>query len=166
MRFVVPVVCLLTCASAVFAQSDRSQITGTVSDPAGAVVGNAAVQARNVNTGLEYQTVSTTTGNYALNELPVGRYEMTVAVPGFKKYVRQGLDVLAAQTYRIDIALEVGATSDSVTVTENTPLLKTESGELGHSVTGQALNSLPVLGIGSGFAARARASSSSTLPTR
>ena len=152
MRFSVPVVCLLTCVSAVVAQSDRSQITGTVSDPAGAVVANAPVQAKNVNTGLEYQTVSTTTGNYTLNELPVGRYEMTVAVPGFKKYVRQGLDVLAAQTYRIDISLEVGATSDSVTVTENTPLLKTESGELGHSVTGQALNSLPVLGIGSGFA--------------
>jgi hypothetical protein len=152
MRFVVPAVCLLTCVSTVLAQSDRSQITGTVSDPAGAVVGNAPVQAKNVNTGLEYQTVSTTTGNYTLNELPVGRYEMTVTVPGFKKYVRQGLDVLAAQTYRIDISLEVGATSDSVTVTENTPLLKTESGELGHSVTGQALNSLPVLGIGSGFA--------------
>jgi len=152
MRLATFLLCLSTCVSVLFAQSDRSQITGTVSDPAGAVIANAPVQAKNINTGLEYQTISTTTGNYTLNELPVGRYEMTVAVAGFKKYVRQGLDVLAAQTYRIDIGLEVGATSDSVTVTENTPLLKTESGELGHSVTGQALNSLPVLGIGSGFA--------------
>jgi carboxypeptidase family protein/TonB-dependent receptor-like protein len=152
MRLATLVVCLSTCVSVMLAQSDRSQITGSVSDPAGAVVANAPVQAKNVNTGLEYQTLSTATGNYTLNELPVGRYELSVTVPGFKKYVRQGLDVLAAQTYRIDISLEVGATSDSVTVTENTPLLKTESGELGHSVTGQALNSLPVLGIGSGFA--------------
>ncbi|MCU1336095.1 MAG: Cna B-type protein [Bryobacterales bacterium] len=151
MRLAIFVFCLSACVSTVLAQSDRSQITGTVSDPAGALVANAPVLAKNINTGLEYQTASTATGNYTLNELPVGRYELTVIVPGFKKYVRQGLDVLAAQTYRIDIGLEVGATSDSVTVTENTPLLKTESGELGHSVTGQALNSLPVLGIGSGF---------------
>ena len=152
MRFAILALILSSFLPAVFAQSDRSQITGTVSDPAGAVVAAVPVQAKNINTGLEYQTVSTATGNYTLNELPVGRYELTATVPGFKKYVRQGLDVLAAQTYRIDIGLEVGATSDSVTVTENTPLLKTESGELGHSVTGQALNSLPVLGIGSGFA--------------
>ena len=104
---------------------DRSQITGTVSDPAGAIVAGAPVSAKNINTGLEYQAATTTTGNYTLNELPVGRYEVTVAVPGFKKFIRAGLDVLAAQTYRIDIGLEVGATSDSVTVTENTPLLKT-----------------------------------------
>src|ERR1700687_3843949 len=106
MRLATLAVCLSACVSVVLAQSDRSQITGTVSDPAGAVVGNAPVQAKNVNTGLEYQTTSTGTGNYTLNELPVGRYELTVIVPGFKKYVRQGLDVLAAQTYRIDIGLE------------------------------------------------------------
>ena len=102
MRLASLLLILSTCVS-MFAQSDRSQITGTVSDPAGAVIANAPVQAKNINTGLEYQTNSTATGNYTLNELPVGRYELTVAVPGFKKYVRQGLDVLAAQTYRIDI---------------------------------------------------------------
>ena len=83
--------------------------------------------------------------------LPVGRYEITVAVPGFKRFVRQGLQVAAAQAYRIDITLEVGATTDSVTVTEAAPLLKTESGELAHSVTSDNLNTLPVVGIGSGF---------------
>src|SRR5206468_12831603 len=95
-----------------------------------------------------YQSASTNTGNYALPELPAGNYEITVTVAGFKKYVRQGLDIQAAQTIRVDIALEVGAASESVTVTEQAPLLKTESGELSHSVTGQTLNQLPVLAIG------------------
>ena len=113
----------------------------------------APVVARNAGKrGAEYQTVSTNTGNYTLSELPVGRYGLTVTVAGFKKYQRQGLAVQAAQTYRIDVTLEVGSSSESVTVTEAAPLLKTESGELSHNVTGEALDTLPVLGIGSSFA--------------
>ena len=61
-------------------------------------------------------TSSTATGNYALPELPVGNYELTVSVAGFKKYVRRGLEVQAAQTYRIDVSLEVGQATESVTV--------------------------------------------------
>ena len=150
MKFRILAVALLL-AAAVFAQSDRSSVTGTVSDPAGAVVASAPILAKNLDTGVEYQAGTTATGNYTLPELPVGRYEITVAVPGFKRFVRQGLQVAAAQAYRIDITLEVGATTDSVTVTEAAPLLKTESGELAHSVTSDNLNTLPVVGIGSGF---------------
>ncbi len=135
-----------------FAQSDRSQITGTIFDPAGAVVANAPVHARNLDTGGEYDAVSTTTGNYTLNELPVGRYQLNVTAPGFKSFVRDGFSVQAAQTYRIDVPLEVGATTDSVTVTAEAPLLNTESGELSKNVTSANLNKLPVLGIGSAFA--------------
>jgi hypothetical protein len=87
-----------------FAQSDRGAITGTVSDPAGAVVANAAIQARNVGTGALYDVATTPTGNYMLAELPAGAYEVTVTVPGFKKYVRSGLTVQVAQTLRIDPA--------------------------------------------------------------
>jgi hypothetical protein len=143
---------LFLFASAAFGQSDRSTITGTISDPGGAVVASAPVEARNLSTGLMYQSVSTATGNYTITELPVGQYELTVAVSGFKKYVRQGFAVQAAQTYRIDVTLEVGAASDSVTVTAEAPLLKTESGELSHNLTGESLDTLPVLGIGSNFA--------------
>ncbi len=141
--------CVLLVLGSAFAQSDRSTITGTISDPAGAVVANAAISAVNQDTGIEYQAASTATGNYGINELPVGRYQLSVTVPGFKKYVRQGLDVQARQTYRIDIALEVGNATESVTVQAEAPLLKTESGELSHNVTGANLDALPVLGIGS-----------------
>src|SRR5215813_4874602 len=90
--------CLLLTAAAAFAQGDRGTITGTVSDPAGAVVANAEIQARNTETGAVYPTQSTATGNYTLSQLPAGSYEMTVTVQGFKKYVRQALTVEVAGT--------------------------------------------------------------------
>src|SRR5947209_7591849 len=100
----------LTClvSSTTFAQSDRGTITGTIADPAGAIIAVAAIEARNLETGGAYRTVSTNTGNYTLSELPAGSYELTVAVPGFKRYVRSGITVLVAQTLRIDVALVVG----------------------------------------------------------
>src|SRR5262249_11352754 len=94
----------------------------------------------------------TGTGNYTLPELPAGRYELSVSVPGFKKYLRQGLALQAAQTYRVDVTLEVGSAAESVTVTEAAPLLKTESGELAHNVSNEALDTRPILGIGSNSA--------------
>ena len=137
-------------ALAAFAQSDRGTITGTIADPAGAVVANAPVQARNVETGAVYQAASSTTGNYTLSQLPTGTYEITVSVPGFKKFVRSDLLLPVAQTLRIDVVLEVGANTESVTVTEASPLLKTESGELSHNVATDTMDNLPVLAIGSG----------------
>src|ERR1700681_4614121 len=108
---------LFVLTLAAFAQSDRGTITGTIADPAGAVVANAAIEARNVDTGAIYPVASSSTGNFTLAELPAGNYEVSSTVPGFKKYVRRGLTVQVAQTVRIDVALEVGSASESVTVT-------------------------------------------------
>ena len=107
-----------------------------------------AVEARNVQTGAVYQTTSTSTGNYTLPQLPAGNYQLSVAVTGFKRFVQQNIAVPVAQTIRIDVALEIGAASESVTVTAEVSLLKTESGELSHNVASQRLDSLPILGIG------------------
>ena len=82
----------------------------------------------------------------------MGTYEVTVAVPGFKRYTRTGLTVQVAQTLRIDITLEVGAATESVTVEAAAPLLKTESGELSHNVTTDTVDNLPILGIGASAA--------------
>jgi hypothetical protein len=148
MRCVKVVLCLLAISAVARAQSDRGTITGTVSDPAGAVVASAPIQARNTQTGVLYESATSTTGNYTLVQLPAGTYEVTVSVPGFKTYTRSGLQVQVAQTIRIDIALEVGSSAESITVTEAAPLLKTESGELSHNVAVGEMNSLPILGIG------------------
>ncbi|HJT88027.1 MAG TPA: TonB-dependent receptor [Bryobacteraceae bacterium] len=143
---------LFACAWAGFAQGDRGTITGTISDPAGAVVPSAAIEARNIETGTAYQAASTSTGNYTLPQLPAGTYEVAVTVPGFKKFIRSGITVQVAAIVRIDIPLEVGAATESVTVQADAALLKTESGELSHNVTTDAVDSLPILGIGSAMA--------------
>jgi hypothetical protein len=144
---------LLFFALAALAQSDRGTITGTVSDPAGAVVANAPIQAKHLETGAVYEAATSTTGNYTLSQLPTGTYELTISVDGFKKFVRQNLALPVAQTLRIDAKLEVGSNAESVTVTEAAPLLKTESGELSHNVSVNTMNSLPVLGIGASASA-------------
>jgi hypothetical protein len=140
---------LLTFAA--FAQSDRGTITGTVSDAAGAVVPNAAVTAINSETGVQSRTVTTSTGNYTLASLPSGVYDISVEVTGFKKYIRTGVRVQVAETERVDANLEVGSASESVTVTAEAPLLKTEDAEQSETFSGDRLNSLPInFGIGGG----------------
>jgi len=142
------VLCLVLSTSAIFAQGALGTITGTVSDPSGAVVGNASIEVKNQANGQVFRTVSTDTGNYTVTQLPVGAYELTATITGFKTYKRSGLDLAAAQVMRIDIALQVGSQTESVTVTAEASLLKTETGDMTHNVTMDTLTDLPLLGIG------------------
>ena len=135
---------LLACVSAGLAQTDRGTITGTISDPAGAVVPSANIEVKNSDTGAVFAGGTSATGNYVV-AVPAGRYELSVTVPGFKKYVRQNLQVTVATDVRQDVTLEVGSATESVTVEEAAPLLKTESGELSHNVTVNDADNLPVL---------------------
>ncbi len=148
MRSVLGIVCSLFLLGVAFGQTDRGTITGTISDPAGAVVANAPIQAKNTETGATYQAASTATGNYTLAQLPAGPYEITVTVPGFKTFLRRNLQVQVAQTLRVDMKLEVGTAAESVTVSAESSLLKTESGDVSHNVSSDRLNSLPILQIG------------------
>jgi len=138
----------LVLAAAAVGQNDRGTITGTIADPAGAVVANAAIQAKHIETGATYQAASSATGNYTLAQLPTGTYEISVTVAGFKKYTRTGIQVLTAQVLRVDVPLEVGAATESVTVTEQASLLRTESGDVSHNVSVENLDNLPVLTVG------------------
>lgn len=140
--------CLLAAALMMFGQAGTGTITGTVIDPTGAVVSGAAIEAKNTQTGLVYNAASTNTGNYTIAQLPPGVYDLTVKVTGFKTYVHSNLQVPAATTIREDPKMDVGATTESVTVSAESSLLKTESGELSHNITVDNLNSLPILGIG------------------
>src|SRR5581483_8410145 len=143
---------LLAFSVALFAQTDRGTITGTISDPAGAVIANASVEASNNATGAVYNAASSATGNYTLGQLPAGGYELTVNVPGFKKYVRSGLQVEVAGIARIDVPMEVGSAAESITVEAAASLLKTESGEVSHNIETSTLDELPILTL-SGAAA-------------
>ena len=149
MRSLKTLVCLFVFALVAFAQTNIGSITGTISDPAGAVVPNAKIEVKNSDTGAVYQGGTSATGNYVI-PVPVGKYSLSVTVTGFKKYVRENLVVTVANDTRQDVALDVGSITDTVTVTENAPLLKTESGELSHSVTSEDANNLPVLTLSGG----------------
>ena len=134
----------LICTLAAFAQGDRGTITGTVTDPTGAVVPNAGIQVTNSETSAVYKVATTNTGNYTLANLPVGMYVLTVDAPGFKKFERPGLTVQVAETVRVDAVLQVGASTDTVTVSAEAPLLKTESGEISHQVDFTDADQLPL----------------------
>ncbi len=131
--------------SAMFAQSDRGTITGTVIDPAGAVIANAAVEATNTATSAVYQAGSSDTGNYTLAQLPAGSYDLSVTSPGFKKFLRPGVTVEVAAIVRIDATLEVGAATESVTVEAAAPLLESETAAVASNVATQTLDDLPIL---------------------
>jgi hypothetical protein len=148
MRLSSLILCLLLLALSAFGQTANGTITGTITDPAGAVVPNAMVMAKSIETGVPYPTQSTSTGNYTIINLPVGTYELTVTASGFKTYDRQPIIVQAAQVVPVNVPLEVGATGETVTVTAESTLLQTETGDLVHNVTLQQLDELPILGIG------------------
>ncbi len=134
--------------ASVLAQGSRGSITGTISDPAGAVIVNAAVEGKSIETGAVFSTVTTDTGNYTLSELPPGNYQVSFSAPGFKTLIRGPLEVSARQILRIDGTLEVGATTESVTVTDAARLLITESAEISYNVGTSRLNELPVGNMG------------------
>ncbi|HWF11170.1 MAG TPA: TonB-dependent receptor [Bryobacteraceae bacterium] len=149
MRSLITTFCLLSITSALFAQSDRGTITGTVTDTTGAIVANAQVSAKQLETGSLFPTATTGTGNYTLTQLPVGGYEITISAPGFKTFVRSGVTVQVAQTLRVDATLQIGAASESVTVSAEASLLKTESGDVSSNVNVSTLDTLPILSTGS-----------------
>src|SRR5579862_3607881 len=140
--------CFLLLVAAVFAQVSTS-ITGTVTDPSGAVVPNAQLSAKNVQTGAVYAGGTSGTGNYVI-PIPNGDYELTVTVKGFKTAVYKNIHVETNATVRQDAKLELGATTESVVVQDTAELLKTESAEISHNVTSEQADNLPVLTIGTG----------------
>src|SRR5579863_9819962 len=141
-------VCLFLFAVSLFGQSSNGTITGVVTDPAGAVVAGAEVEAKNPQTAVLYHTVSTGTGNYSIPNLPVGTYQLSVKAKGFNVYRHTNLTVPAAAALREDVALQVIPGAGTITVTAEASLLATESGDLATNVTVGQLDNLPLLGIG------------------
>src|SRR5450759_3519761 len=152
MRLVRNTFCTLLFTVAAFAQSDRGTITGSVIDPAAAVVPGAKVSAKNLDNGATFETTTTDTGNFTLASLPAGKYELNVEASGFKKATHENVEVAVAQTVRVDTSLQVGASTESVTVTAEAALLKTENGEQSMVIKGDKVNDLP-LNFGGGGSA-------------
>ena len=137
-------VVLLVSAVALHAQTTNGSIQGTVTDPSGATVGGASVTGRNLDTGLTQATTTTDAGNYSLPNLPPGRYSVTVEAPNMKKYSREGVTVATATTVSLDVPMQVGAVSDSVTVTADALQLQTATSDIGATVQSSLVANLPL----------------------
>ncbi len=135
------VVCL---GWAAIAQMATGSITGSILDPAGAVIPGAIVTARNEQTGASFRTESSEAGLYVLGSLPPGLYEVTVEKPGFRKLVRGGLEVRVAVRLGLDLSLEVGDVQQTVEVVAEAPLLETATSERGQSFSTKFMNTLPL----------------------
>ena len=125
------------------AQLNRGMITGTVLDPSGTSVPAAQVYLRNSGTGSQFETVTNPDGQYAVPNLPVGTYVVSVNAKGFRTSVRQGVTLNVTEVLRIDIALEIGSTSESIQVTSEVPKLQSDSPELATTISNKQLVDLP-----------------------
>jgi hypothetical protein len=135
---------LLVSAVSLHSQTTNGSIQGTVTDPSGATVGGASVTGRNLDTGLTQRTTTTDAGIYSLPNLPPGRYSVTVEAPNMKKYSREGVTVATGSTVSLDIPMQVGAVSDSVTVTADALQLETATSDIGATVQSTLVANLPL----------------------
>jgi hypothetical protein len=137
---------LLVPAQQAFAQVDEGAIVGTVQDPTGAVVPNAKVTLLNTDQGLSLEATTSSSGEYSFSPLRIGNYSLSVTAPGFSKTTQQHLVVNVSQTLRVDVALQAGATSETVEVTTAPPQLQTSDASVGQVIGEKSVNNLPLNG--------------------
>ena len=128
------------------AQEFRSTLSGVVTDSQGSVVPGATVQVSNVDTAAVFTTVTGDAGQFTLPLLPPGRYNVTSQVSGFKRFSRENVVVTANQRISIEIALQVGDVSETVTVSAGAPLLATGTAAVGQSISTEYFAELPMAG--------------------
>ena len=141
---------LLSLAMMLASVTGWSQTTatmvGTVTDTSGAVVPNVSITVTSQDTGLTRRTTSNQGGNYVAPLLPVGTYSVTAEVTGFKKKTVTGIVIQVNQEPRVDIVLEVGAVTDSVTVSGEATQLQTENAVVGQVVDTRYTTEIPLNG--------------------
>ncbi|MBS1875114.1 MAG: TonB-dependent receptor [Acidobacteria bacterium] len=143
-KYLLVLISALSAGLALQAQTTLGTITGRVLDPSGASVSTANVTAANSATGVPYKTTTNAAGNYVLQQLAVGEYEVTVEAPGFRRYVRKGVPLAVAQTVTLDVSLEVGQVDQTVEVTSAVGELQTSTSDLGTTIDRGKLLELPL----------------------
>src|SRR5437870_3938019 len=116
--------CLLFLAPTVFGQGERGAITGTITDETGAVIPDTEITVTDPATNLTYTTNSTGAGVYRVSSLPPGIYKVIASKTGFKQALAENIRVAVGTTVNVDLKLQIGETSQTVTVLEQTPLLQ------------------------------------------
>ncbi|HTW60936.1 MAG TPA: carboxypeptidase-like regulatory domain-containing protein [Terracidiphilus sp.] len=133
----------LTCAG--FSQQITGSIVGTVKDPQGAVVSSAQVKATNTNTGFTRSAPTNGYGEFRIDYLPVGNYTVEASAANFKTFIQKNVVLTVDQTQTLGITLEIGAQTQTVTVTEAPPLVDTSDAELGRTISAAEITGLPLV---------------------
>jgi Carboxypeptidase regulatory-like domain/TonB-dependent Receptor Plug Domain len=150
MKLVRPLLPLALLAFLVLKMNGQSMgtgtITGIVSDPSGSAIPSATVTALHLSTHTTHTATTTSSGNYVFTNTPIGDYQITAEVRGFKKFVQEGVHLDADATASINIQLQIGTSQESVTVSAAPPPLQTENGEVGNIVSGVQVSELSLNG--------------------
>ncbi|HWB99844.1 MAG TPA: carboxypeptidase regulatory-like domain-containing protein, partial [Bryobacteraceae bacterium] len=125
------------------ALAQNAQIGGRVTDPSGAVIPGTGIVIINTETGVQRKTTSNDEGYYAIPLLQPGHYQLTAQKDGFKPLSRDGIVLQVGDRITLNIALEIGASSEHVTVTVEVPLLRTEDAQAGLVIDNRRIMELP-----------------------
>jgi hypothetical protein len=123
-----------------------ASVQGTVTDAAGALVPNAAVQVKNVDTGQVRQSPTDTQGRYTITELPIGNYEAQASAQGFQTTVHRGITLTVGAQVVVDFSLMVGQSQQTITVEAQVSQVDTVSTAVGAYVEQKQINDLPLNG--------------------
>ncbi len=127
-----------------FGQAVSGTILGTVTDPTGASVPNAQITIVLTGQSAMRAAVTNESGNFTQPDLPPGSYTVSFVVPGFKKEIRENIEVLTNTTTRVDATLATGSTSESVTVTDAPPQLQTDRADISTTIGASQIADLPL----------------------
>lgn len=149
----------------VHAQAVRGGIVGNVSDNSGGAVPGATVSITEVRTGATQTAVTNESGNYTFSSVRDGLYRIEAELSGFKKSVRENVQVDVNTTVRADFRLEIGDLSESITVSSEAPALQTDRADTGRIIQGKQIQDMP-LGFGRNFQGMWATVPGATRPTR
>jgi hypothetical protein len=144
MLYRILVFAFLVASSVSWSQDPRGAIVGRVTDASGAGIPNAPVEVTNKAMGTRLSLSTNEVGLYQATYLIPGSYQIAVEAPGFKRVIRDNVEVRVNDRLEINVALEVGAQTESVTVTAESPVLNTGSASLGTVVDGRRISELPI----------------------
>ena len=146
---VVALICLclsVILAPTVMAQGNAGRILGTVTDQTGGAIAGSTVTVTNVGTNITRTLKTDDAGEYTAPNLIPGMYMVSAESNGFKKVERQNIVLEIGQDLRVDLQLQPGEVTQTVTVTESVPLVETTNAEMGGTLQSQIIESLPING--------------------
>ena len=146
LRVILAVVLLATTASHAVAQITSATLSGTLKDETGGVLPGADVVVKNLDTGLTRSVVTESNGYYTVPGLAPGKYEARASLQGFTTAVQTGIVLEVAQQAGLNLTLKVGTTSETITVTGESPLVETRSSALSAIVLEKTIEELPLNG--------------------